>query len=101
LQVVLWLSEADFDRAKDVEVDVALGVGHDDAAVGEDVVDGEAELAFDFELTGLAEVEPDAELEEESVGAEVSEDDLGGGVAEDLGMLGGGVLKEALDLAGG
>src|SRR5262245_26182018 len=97
----MWLRKADFDGAEDVEVDVALGIGHDDAAVGEELVDSEAELAFHFDLPGLSQVEPDAEFEHERIGAEVGKDNLWGGLAEHFRVLMRGVFEQPFDFARG
>ena len=58
-------------------MNVALGIGDDEVVFGEELFDGKAKVAFDFEFFCLAEVDSKAQLKQERVGSEVRKDDLG------------------------
>ena len=68
-------------------MNVALREGQHDAAVGHQLVDPEAEIAFDFPLVRGPQIDPEAELEQQGVGSEVLESDGRDRVGENLRMF--------------
>ena len=93
-----WIRQPHFNRAKQIEMHVALGIGHDDAASGEELVDGKTQIAFDLDATRGPQIDPNTQLELESIGAEIGQDHVGLRLFENIRMLLRCQEQQSLDL---